>query len=166
MKEGAGAGGRSRPPATAYNRALDALARRGRSESELRRWLKEREFPPDEIDDAVRRLQAAGLLDDAKYALAFARSRIVGRKLSRRRAQAELTRRGVSREVADAAIAAVLEDEGVDEAAAIEAVAAKKLRGLAKLDAQTQARRLTAFLARRGYDGDAVRAVVRRVLAR
>ena len=54
-------------------------------------------------------LLAAGLLDDARYALSFARSRLLDRKLSKRRVLAELSRRGVARDLADAAVAQVME---------------------------------------------------------
>ena len=148
-----------------YNRALDALARRSRSVSELRTWLREREVEAAEIDDVITRLLAAGLLDDARYALSFARSRLLDRKLSKRRVLAELSRRGVARDLADAAVAQVMEDEGVDEFAAVEQVAARKWKSLAKLERTVAVRRLTAFLARRGYDGDAVRRAVRSVSA-
>ena len=39
----------------------------------------------------------------------------------------------------------------------------KKLRGMPTLDRQTARRRLMAFLARRGHDGDVVRRVVARL---
>lgn len=151
------------PPQSPYNRALDALARRSRSVSELRQWLREREVEPAAIDDVVARLVAAGLIDDERYALSFARSRLLDRKLSKRRVLAELARRGVARDLADAAVAQVMEDEGVDEFAAVEQVAARKWKSLAKLDRQVAIRRLMAFLARRGYDGDLVRRAVQAV---
>jgi regulatory protein len=42
----------------------------------------------------------------------------------------------------------------------------KKLKTLARLDAATQRRRLFAFLARRGYDGEDIARVVRDVMHR
>lgn len=45
-----------------------------------------------------------------------------------------------------------------------ERVARKKLRTLAKLDLPTQQRRLDAFLARRGYDGEDISNVLRRII--
>ena len=113
---------------TAYNHALDALGRRARSTRELSRWLADRDHPAEEIEGAVERLTAGGLLNDAKFAETFARSRLVDRKLSKRRVLTELGRKGIPRDIADAAVAAVFEDEGVDEEAAIEAIAVKKAR--------------------------------------
>ncbi|HVZ50213.1 MAG TPA: regulatory protein RecX [Gemmatimonadaceae bacterium] len=149
----------NRAPIPCYTRALDALARRARSSADLARWLGDRGYERDEIAETVSRLTATGLLDDARFAHAFARSRFVDGKQSRRRVQAELARHGVAREVADAAIATVVQDEVVDEEAMVRAVAERKYRTLARLDPIVARRRLMAFLARRGYDGDLVRRV-------
>lgn len=153
-------GGRgSGSPASAYSRALDALARRSRSSSDIARWLLDRGYDRAEVDAIVARLTAAGLLDDARYADAFARSWLVGGRQSRRRVQAELVRHGVARDVASAAIERVIRDEGLDEVAAIRRVAEQKFRALARLEPDVARRRLMAFLVRRGYDGDLVRRV-------
>jgi regulatory protein len=66
--------------------------------------------------------------------------------------------------VSTEAIAQVFEDESVDEEKLIERAAAKKLRTLSRLDEPTRRRRLYAFLARRGFDGDDIQRVLRVVL--
>ncbi|MCC7196354.1 MAG: regulatory protein RecX [Gemmatimonadaceae bacterium] len=154
-----------RPRRSAHERALDALALRPRAAQELARWLRDRGYDAAEVAAVVERLTAAGLLDDARFAEAFARSRLIDRRLSRRRVLAELARRGVGREVASAAVASVVADEGVDEREAAYLVAEKKYRSLAGLDPAVAARRLTGFLARRGYGQDAIQGAVRRLLA-
>ena len=145
---------------TTYSRSLDMLARAPRSARDLRRRLLLKGESESDVDAAVERLVAAGLLDDAAYARAFVRSKISSQGFSRRRLQQELAKRGVAREISEAAIAEVLHDDDVDEGANIERVARKKLRTLRGLDEETQRRRLYAYLARRGYDVDGVRAVV------
>lgn len=146
-----------------YSKALEALTRRARSTAELDRWLTARDHSREHIDLSIARLKELGYLDDAQYALAFARSRATARGMSRRRIQAELSRRGVARELIDAAIAEVMEDEGLDERALVEAAAAKKLRGMATLEPTVRRRRLYAFLARKGYAADLVRETVARL---
>lgn len=152
------------PAVTAHARALDALARRARSSTELSRWLRDHDYPPDEIDETIARLTAAGLLDDASFARSFVRSRLVDRKLSRRRVQAELARRGVARALVDAALTEVMADEDVDEEATVRAVAERKYRSLAGLERDVARRRLLGFLSRRGYEGEMVRKVVAEVM--
>ena len=147
-------------PGTTYSRSLDMLARAPRSARDLRRRLLLKGESESDVDAAVERLVAAGLLDDAAYARAFVRSKVSSQGFSRRRLQQELAKRGVAREISEAAIAEVLHDDDVDEGANIERVARKKLRALRGLDGETQRRRLYAYLARRGYDVDGVRAVV------
>lgn len=137
------------------------LEARARAVAELRRLLLKKGEPAADVDDAIARLQRSGLLDDANFARQFARSRATGPGLSRRRVQLELARRGVPRDVSDAAIADVFAEEGLGDEATIDRVARKKLRTLATLDETTQRRRLYSFLARRGYDGEDVGRVVR-----
>ena len=152
------------PKRSTYERALDMLEARARGVVELRRLLLRKGEPEADVDDAIERLQRAGVLDDANYARQFTRAKAVGAGLSRRRVQQELTRRGVARDVSDEAIEAVFEDEGVDDSATIERVARKKMRTLTNADASTQRRRLYAFLARRGYDSDDIARVMKTLL--
>jgi regulatory protein len=140
------------------------LEARARSVAELRRGLIRKGEPPADVDAAIERLRGAGLLDDGNYARQLTRSKALGAGHSRRRIEQELAKRGVERSVADAAIADVFEEEGVDETASIDQAARKKSRSLGALDPTTRQRRLYAFLARRGYGSDAITAAIRRVL--
>ena len=143
--------------------AVEALARSARSTKDLARWLAKREHPADEIDAAIEKLTARGMLNDAEYALAFTRSRALGRGMSRRRISAELFRRGVAKDLVDAAIDQVMTDENIDEAAMVEAAGAKKFRSLSKLEPDVQRRRLYGFLARKGYPSGLVRDTVKKL---
>jgi len=143
-----------------YDRALNMLALRARSSSELARSLVRKGEEKPHVDWAIARLLEQGLLDDAAFARALTRSRVVGGKRSRRRVEQELARKGVSRTVAGEAIDDVFEDEAVDQRAIVQEAARKKLRSLAGLEPAVQRRRLYAFLARRGYDLDDIRAAI------
>ena len=143
-----------------YDRALDLLAIRARSVSELRRKLIQKGEEPAAVDEAISKLIDQKLLDDAEFARQFARSKVVGAGASRRRISAELARKGVARSVADTAIDELGDTEGIDVSAAIHRVAEKKWRSLAKLDAETARRRLYGFLARRGFNPDEIRSAI------
>ena len=149
-----------------YDRAVDMLAARGRSRSDLRRQLLRKGEPPEAVDLALERLAQRGYLDDAGYARSFVRSKLLGGGHGRRRLQQELARKGVGRSTADEAIAEVIAEEDIDQSATIDRIAEKKLRALASLDEPTQKRRLYAFLTRRGYDPDEIRESLDRVTRR
>jgi regulatory protein len=140
-----------------YDRALNMLALRARSSSELARALQRKGEEPAHVEWTVARLAEQGLLDDAAFARSFARAKVVDGKQSKRRIQLELARKGVSRTLSDEAIDTVIDEEGVDQLAIVEEAARKKLRSLSGLDASVQRRRLYGFLARRGYELDDIR---------
>ena len=149
-----------------YDRALAMLATRARASRELERLLVRKGESPEHVWAAIERLTALGFLDDALFARQFARAKLAVGGLSRRRLQAELARRGVARDVADAAISEMLVEEAVDEREILGQLATRKLRSLRDLPPDVQRRRLYAFLARRGYSPDDVRTAVDRTLGR
>jgi regulatory protein len=55
-------------PVSAWWKAQELLARRAHGTQELINKLKLRDFPPDEIDAAIRRLLEKGILDDEAFA--------------------------------------------------------------------------------------------------
>ena len=150
----------------AYDKALECLARGAKSSKDLARWLTRREHSRENIAITIERLTELGLLNDAEFARSFARSRATNRGMSRRRIQAELAKRGIARDLVEAAIAEVMSDENVDERAMVEAAAAKKFRSLEKLEPNVQRRRLYGFLARKGYSPDLVGETVKRLTRR
>ena len=143
-----------------YDRALNLLAFRARSATELSRALVRKGSDPVHVSAAIARLIEQGFLDDAAFARSFARAKVVGASHSRRRVQQELQRKGVARDVANQAIGEVFEDEAIDSLALIEAAARRKLRTLSSLAPIVRRRRLYGFLARRGFDADDIRRVM------
>ena len=145
---------------TAYNYALNLLSARPYSTQALHRKLIQKEYPAADADDAIRRLVDNGLLNDAKYAEQYARSKMLSSGASKRRLTQDLYRKGIKGDVAATAIDNVVVDEEIDTAAMIEAVARKKLAQLGDLEPLVLRRRLFGFLARRGYDLDDIKRVV------
>jgi regulatory protein len=153
-----------RPVPTAYNYALNLLSARPYSTSALYRKLIQKKYEAADANEAIRRLVANGLLNDAKYAEQYARAKILSTGSSKRRLQQDLYRKGIKGDLATTAIANVLEQEEIDPAVVIERVAKKKLAQLGDLEPLVLRRRLFAFLARRGYDLDEIKAVVGRLV--
>ena len=150
-------------PPSAYNYALNLLSARPYATRALHRKLIQKQYSAADADEAIRRLVDNGLLDDAKYAEQYARSKITTTGASKRRLQQDLYRKGIKGDLATNAIAKVLESEDIDPAAVLERVAKKKLAQLGDLEPLVLRRRLFAFLARRGYDVDEIKAVVARL---
>jgi len=150
--------------ASSYEVALTLLTARQYTARNLRRKLVQKGFAATDADATIDRLIANGLLDDARYAAAFARGKLLGPGASKRRIRQQLYQRGISNEVSDAAIETVIADEAVDLEAVIEKDARKKLASLGSLEPPVIKRRLYSHLARRGYDIDEINAVMKKVL--
>src|SRR5687768_10192173 len=142
--------------------AQRALAARPLSTSELRRKLTRKKFPPEMIDKALAELTRVGFLSDEKFAHAKALSAATHKQHGRRRAKAELSRAGVSTDIADRALDAVYDK--TDTTAVARALAMKQAPRLKRLDPQTARRRLIGMLQRRGFDYEDIRGLVDDVL--
>jgi len=147
-----------------YDYALNLLTARPYSERSMRRKLMRRDFRPEDIESAIKRLVRSGLLDDKRFAEQFARGRLLGPGASRLRLKQQLYTRGISGELAVAAIDGVIEDEAVDLDAIIEKAARKKLASMPSLADAVIRRRLYGHLARGGYTPDMIRTVMKKVL--
>jgi regulatory protein len=148
---------------TAYDYALNLLSARPYASQALHRKLIQKQYSAADANEAIRRLVDNGLLDDAKYAEQYARSKMLATGASKRRLTQDLYRKGIKGDVATDAIANVIEQEEIDTDAVIERVARKKLAQLGDLEPLVLRRRLFAFLARRGYDVDEIKRIVSRL---
>jgi len=147
--------------------ALRLLRYRARSEHELRERLLGKEHPAEAVDEAVGRIRAWGLLDDAEFAADWVRGRRRLRGRSRGALERELRGKGVAEAHIAGAVAGI--DESDERERAIELVRARLSRrpgpAGAGDDALGERRRLVAFLARRGYPTGLAMSVVDAELA-
>jgi regulatory protein len=137
--------------------AAALLARRPRSERELRQRLARRKTPAPVIDETVARLYAARLLDDAAFAHAWAEARDRTSPRSARLVTAELRARGVRPEVASAAAVA-----GIDDDDAAYRLASRRAASMRDLGYETFRTRLAGLLRRRGFGWSVVQTTVER----
>lgn len=140
----------------AHRAALRALARRAHARFDLRRRLLQKQHPPAAVDGALERLSAAGLIDDARFAVDYAAAK-ARRGRGPSRLMRDLQAQGVDRRVAEDAVRTSLAAEGVDPAQAVRALAERRAQQLAGLPAPVKKRRLVAFLVRRGFGGQEIR---------
>ena len=141
--------------------AVAALSRRAHSVREMDTLLMRKGISRARTVATVAALTAHRLLDDSRFASEFVRSRLSTRGASIWSLRRDLARKGVERGIADEAISAVMADAEIDEMDVVRKEAAKKWRALGRLDPDVARRRLIAFLRRRGFGGDAIRAVVK-----
>jgi regulatory protein len=149
------------PDEKAYEAALTLLDYSARSRKELTDRLARKKFPPEAVENAVNRLAASGLVNDEKFAREYAellRLRGKGPELIR----IELRRKGIPQETVLEIVSGYKEnsDEFIESA---KAITAKKLKQMGKLPPETAARRITGFLARRGFSPDTVRQILKEV---
>ncbi len=147
----------------AYRVAIRLLAARPRSVNELLRRLRDRGHNPSAAAEAVGRLEAKGLLDDAEYARHFVRVR-APKGFGPGRLLADLLARGVERRVAERCIEEVAVAEQFDTAEQARTLALRRAAQLAGVPLETRRRRILAYLGRRGFRGYEVMAVVDKVL--
>ena len=126
------------------------------SRKELTDRLERRGATEEEANDTAVWLEELGALDDGAYAAAVARH--YGRMgYGKLRVRQELARRGISRELWDAAL-----EELPESAQTIDTLLQSRLKG--KTPDRDEGRRLAAMLQRRGFTWQEIRPVLRRFL--
>jgi regulatory protein len=145
-----------------YRTLLRALERRSFACDDLRRRMIAKGHPAEAVDPALARAQAAGLLDDVAYAAQFVRSR-AERGRGPVRVRRDLRALGIAAEVIERALVTDWPEEHAPDLLAerMARLRAGQLRGVPRL---ARFRRVVAYLARRGFTGSQVMAMVRGVV--
>jgi regulatory protein len=141
----------------AFQQAMLYLSYRARSESEIRQNLRKHEFPEPVIEQTVERLRDNGLANDKQFARAWVENRSAFRPRSRRMMAMELRQKGLDAEAVSTAV------EGVDDEALAYEAAQKRVARLKDLDWTEFRKKLSDFLARRGFSYSVVGPVVTRI---
>lgn len=140
-------------PSALREAAESSLLRKLRSRSlsirEARTVLTQTDLPGDQVDDVIDAFVRLGYLDDAALAEQLMHAAVDRKGHGRQVIAQTLAKRGIPRDVADAAIDE-LPDDDADRALEF---ARTKARSLSSLDHDTALRRLMGQLARRGYPG-------------
>ncbi|MCI0607981.1 MAG: RecX family transcriptional regulator [Anaerolineae bacterium] len=141
----------------AIQQALLFLSYRSRSESEIRQNLLKHEIPEDVIEQTLQRLRQDGLANDDQFAQAWVENRSAFRPRSRHMMAMELRQKGLDDETVSTALEAV-DDETLAYEAAQKRVT--RLKGLKWVDFR---KKLSEFLARRGFSYSVIAPVVTRI---
>jgi regulatory protein len=154
---GAGKTGTKRTAARASNVSLHQLARRGMSRWELNQVLERRDVEPSVANAELDRLESVGLLDDAALAVTLVYTQHTRKGLGRSAIAAELRRRHIDQDIIEDALSEIQDDDERERALEL---AHKRVGQLSGVDDETARRRLTGFLARKGYSNDIIRAAL------
>jgi regulatory protein len=143
----------------AYQQAMLFLSYRARSETEIRKNLEKHEIPQAVIDETVERLRQARLVNDEQFAQNWVANRSEFRPRSRRALTVELRQKGLAEADIKSAI------EAVDEESLAYAAAQKRVRRLEGLEWIEFRKKLSEFLARRGFGYEVIAPTVKRLWA-
>ena len=137
--------------------ALRHLSYRPRTEAELRAHLQKRGFANPCVEQVLAELRDKGLTDDSAFARLWIDSRESSRPRSRAMLRRELTEKGIDAQTISEATGEI------DEESSAYRAAQKKARTLATSDYADFRRKLSAFLARRGFGYDVSQRTVKQV---
>lgn len=140
----------------AFQSALHYLGSRPRSTVEVQRNLQEKGFDEEAIAAAIARLVEHHYLDDEEFARYWLDNRSRFRPRSAKAIRYELRQKGVDSDAIDAAL------EGMDEGDAAWDAAESKLDRWRNLPEDEFERKLSGFLARRGFGYATIRRTVQR----
>lgn len=148
------------------------LGTRPRTRREIELRLRRGKVGDEVIAATLARLETLGFVDDLAFARWWAEQRDRHAPRGRRMVEAELRQRGVPREVLEALRGEELAEPSLDaeglpgtEDERADTALARHLRGRPIPDDPKARQRLGAYLVRRGFDPEAARAAIRRVMA-
>jgi regulatory protein len=141
----------------AYRQALLYLSFRPRSEAEIRKNLRKHLVLDPVIEETLERLRKDRYADDHQFARLWVENRNTFRPRGRQALILELRQKGIDDETIQAAVA------GVDEDSLAYSAAIKRAPRLQNLPQGEFRKRMTDFLARRGFTYSVISAVVARV---
>jgi regulatory protein len=141
----------------ARGQALLYLSYRARSENEIRQNLTKHEIPDAVIEETLERLRRDGFANDKKFASAWVENRSTFRPRGRRALALELRQKGIDDSTIESAL------EGVDEEALAYEAGQKKARKLKVQEWNEFRKKMSEFLARRGFSYSVIAPIVKRL---
>jgi regulatory protein len=141
----------------ALQQALLFLSYRARSEKEIRQNLLKHEFPEDVIETTLEKLRESNLANDPEFARVWVENRSTFRPRSRRALTMELRQKGLDDETVQAAVS------NVDEDALAYESALKRANRFKSLEWGDFRKKLSEYLARRGFPYSVIAPVVTRI---
>lgn len=142
----------------AKEKAMRLLAVRARSIKEISDRLSQAGFSKNIVNKTIKDLKKLKLLDDLEFAKMFARSRMITKPEGRYLLHHELEQKGLSDLEIEEALAAAYEEKSEYDVAM--ELAKKSKKKYIKLDLEKAKKRVTDFLARRGFHWELVNDII------
>ena len=142
----------------AFQKAVQYVNHRPRTEREVRKKLTDQEFPEEVVHAVLQRLGELEIISDEDYARFWIENRSEFRPRSHRMLSLELSQKGIASETIAEALGGAENEDGLAYKAAM-----KYVRRLADLDWKDFQKKLSGFLGRRGFAYSIIAPVVRQV---
>lgn len=136
----------------AYDRALNLIARRRRSEWEIRDYMKRKDYDEAVVTEILNKLSNRGYVDDSAFAKAWVENRRLLKSTSKRRLAQELRQKRVPDDV----IQIALEDDETDELDVLRQLVSQKRCQTRYQDKM----KLMQYLSRQGYNYGDIKTVL------
>ena len=138
----------------AFNSALNSLDYRDHSEKEIRAKLL-RKHDADYVDEAVEKLIELDLVNDERYAENYARELFERKKFGKMRIKSELRAKGISTDIANAAVEELFEEEEPDNVQRIVDIIGKRYYN--RMNDEVGRQKVFSALQRMGYSFSDIR---------
>jgi regulatory protein len=138
----------------AYQRALNFLSYRSRSEQEISRNLSKHDIPEDIISEVINKLRQSSLVDDRAFARNWIQNRIQFKPRGKRALAVELYQKGIAQEIIDDELQELNENQLALKCAQ------KKATRFKKMDWETFQKKMSGYLNRRGFPYPVIRETV------
>lgn len=138
----------------AFNSALNSLDYRDHSEKEIRAKLL-RKHDADYVDEAVEKLIELDLVNDERYAENYARELFERKKFGKMRIKSELRAKGISADIANAAVEELFEEEEPDNVQRIVDIIGKRYYN--RMNDEGGRKKVFSALQRMGYSFSDIR---------
>ncbi len=142
--------------------ALKILNIRPHSEQEFREKLARKKYSPETVTEITGYCRKCGYLDDALFARAWIQSRLNNRPKSRRFIEIELLKKGLDRDLINRA----LDENGLGRDTDFNLarrLAKERYEKLQNADLETVRRRLSGYLARRGFGTECIYKIIKEI---
>jgi len=146
----------------ANNYALNLLSFRARSEKEIYDRMMQKGYEPSVIANTIQYLKEQRYINDKDFAEVFIRDKVELNRYGRNRIKSELLKKGISKELIDELLETTFQTDTEYETA--KELAENKIKSYLKDKKDTQYRKLSSYLLRKGYSYDIVSRVVKEII--